>query len=166
VDFTNVIVILTSNLGTDKLARPGGAKIGFGTSGAGGDSRIDQTANDVVNAARKAFPPELWGRMEEHLFFRPLGDDDLANIAALMIKESSERLEAERSMTLQADPEVARYLVKHGCLDPKLGARPLRGAVRRLVEEPLAEAILQGQFQADDCIRVKIEDEKVCFERV
>jgi len=164
VDFTNVIVILTSNLGTDKLARPGGARIGFGAGG--GDSQIDQTANDVISAARRAFPPELWGRMEEHLFFRPLGDDDLAAIAALMIKESSDRLQAERSMTLQADPEVARYLVKQGCLDPKLGARPLRGAIRRLVEEPLAEAILQGHFQSDDKIRVKIEGDKVCFEKI
>jgi ATP-dependent Clp protease ATP-binding subunit ClpA len=69
-------------------------------------------------------------------------------------------------MTLQADPEVARYLVKQGCLDPKLGARPLRGAVRRLVEEPLAEAILQGQFQSDDRIRVRIEGDKVCFEKI
>ncbi len=165
VDFTNVIVILTSNLGTDKLAKPGQAKIGFG-SARSSQAPDDQTAQEVLSAARKHFPPELWGRMEEHLFFRPLNDDDLAAIAALMVKESSERLQAERSMSLQPAPEVARYLVQQGCLDPKLGARPLRGAVRRLVEEPLAEAILQGQFQTDDCIRVTIEDDRVCFEKI
>jgi ATP-dependent Clp protease ATP-binding subunit ClpC len=164
VDFTNVIVILTSNLGTDKLTRPGQAKIGFGSAGTP-EATDDRTAQDVLDVARRHFPPELWGRMEEHLFFRSLGDEDLAAIAALMIKESSERLQAERSMALQPDPEVARYLVRQGCLDPKLGARPLRGAIRRLVEEPLAEAILQGKFQSDDCIRVKIEDGKICFEK-
>jgi ATP-dependent Clp protease ATP-binding subunit ClpC len=164
VDFTNVIVILTSNLGTDKLAGPGQARIGFGPGGSG-IAQDDQTAQDVLSEARKHFPPELWGRMEEHLFFRALHDDDLTAIAALMIKESSDRLQAERSISLQPDPEVARYLVQRGCLDPKLGARPLRGAVRRFVEEPLAEAILQGRFQPDDRIRVKIEGEKVCFER-
>jgi len=165
VDFTNVIVILTSNLGTDKLTKPGQARIGFGPEGST-NAQDDQTAQEVTSEARKHFPPELWGRMEEHLFFRSLGNDDLAAIAALMIKESSERLRAERSITLRPDPEVARHLVQHGCLDPKLGARPLRGAVRRLVEEPLAEAILQGQFQLDDCIRIKIEDQKICFEKI
>jgi ATP-dependent Clp protease ATP-binding subunit ClpC len=165
VDFTNVIVILTSNLGTDKLSKPGPARIGFG-SGGPANAQDDQTAQEVVTAARQHFPPELWGRMDEHLFFHLLGDDDLAAIAALMIKESSDRLQAERNMTLQPDPEVTRHLVQRGCLDPKLGARPLRGAVRRMVEEPLAEAILQGHFQPNDCIRIKVEDEKIRFEKI
>ena len=155
VDFTNTVVVMTSNLGADALGRSGPARIGFGN--ADNVSSAD-VARDVIAAARKHFPPELWGRMDEQLFFRPLAGDDLAAIASLLIKESSARLEGERKMKLIATPKVARHLVREGCPDASLGARPLRSVVRRFIEEPLAESILAGDFGPGDAIEVRIGD--------
>ncbi len=163
VDFTNTVVILTTNLGANKLASRSAAQIGFGTSK---DGNGEQDARDAINNARKHFPPELWGRMEEHLFFRPLTHEDLAAIASIMVKESSSQLEAERGMSLTGNTELSRYLVDEGCQDLSLGARPLRQAVRRLVEEPLAEKILAGKFVRDDQIRATVESGRVQFSHV
>jgi ATP-dependent Clp protease ATP-binding subunit ClpC len=159
VDFTNSVIIMTSNQGADRLGRPGQARIGFGDS----CPPDPDVAREVLSAARKAFPPELWGRMDEHLFFRPLVGDDLASIAALLLRESSARLDRERHIRLTADPAVARFLVERGCPDTSLGARPLRSVVRRLVEEPLADAILQGRFGDGDEIRVSLKGQELGF---
>lgn len=162
VDFTNTVVIMTSNQGSDTLGRPGPQRIGFGNTD--NVSSVD-LARDVLSAARKHFPPELWGRMDEHLFFRPLTGDDLCGIAGLLITESADRLAAERNMHVQAEQAVYRHLVEQGCEDFSLGARPLRSAVRRMIEEPLAEAILAGQFDSGDHILVKLEDSSLVFAR-
>jgi len=160
VDFTNVVVILTSNSGTANLASAGGARIGFGSQ----DSQVDDTiARDSIAQARKAFPPELWGRMDEHLFFRPLTFADLTAIAALLLKESSAQLEAERKIRLQALPGVTHYLVEKGCPNLSLGARPLRAAIRHLIEEPLAEKILGGDFNQGDRITIGISQDNIEF---
>jgi ATP-dependent Clp protease ATP-binding subunit ClpC len=161
VDFTNPVVVLTTNQGSDKLGRPS-AHIGFGDSA----PPPPEVSREVTAAARKGFPPELWGRMDEHLFFRPLAGDDLASIAGLLLRESSARLDKERSIRLAADPAVSRFLVERGCPDTTLGARPLRSAVRRLVEEPLADAILQGKFGRGDEIRVSLAGGELRFSRV
>ncbi|MBN2496545.1 MAG: ATP-dependent Clp protease ATP-binding subunit [Deltaproteobacteria bacterium] len=158
VDFTNAVIICTSNLGSADLARPGGDRIGFG----GG--KAHDPGRDVLARARQALPPELWSRVDEHLFFRPLSADDLTAIATLLVKESSARLAAERGMRLVFDSGLSRHLVEFGCTEIRLGARPLRAAVRRLIEEPLAEAILSGRFTDGQRIRVRLEGEALCFE--
>jgi len=161
VDFTNVVVILTSNLGAAKLASVGAGRIGFGQDKSTGE----QDAREVITAARKAFPPELWGRMDEHLFFRPLDASDLVAIAGLIMKDSALRLESERGITIETTAEVARFLVERGCPDTSLGARPLRGTVRKMVEEPLAEEILSGRFSKGDRIRITTAGEGLGFEK-
>ncbi|HUU03292.1 MAG TPA: ATP-dependent Clp protease ATP-binding subunit [Myxococcota bacterium] len=163
VDFSNVVVILTSNLGSAELASEsrGQARIGFGQA-ATSPSDAEPGAS-VMAAARKAFPAELWGRMEERLFFRPLNNDDLIAIATLMLKESAAQIERERGMHLELDPGVSRHLVEAGCPDLSLGARPLRGVVRKLVEEPLAEAILAHRIESGDQIRVEVKAGNVEF---
>jgi ATP-dependent Clp protease ATP-binding subunit ClpC len=161
VDFTNCVVILTSNLGCEKLGRPEAPRIGFAT----GDVAAELSSG-VMAEVRRSFPPELWSRLEEHLFFRPLDREDLAAIAGLLIKESGSRLQSERGMTLQADANVPRHLVEHGCMDMTLGARPLRAAVRHLIEEPVAEAILAGQFARGDAIHISLKDKEIQFAKV
>jgi ATP-dependent Clp protease ATP-binding subunit ClpC len=162
VDLTNTVIILTSNLGCEKLGRSDFSRIGFGAKA---QAQEPDTSKDAMAAARRSFPPELWGRMDEQLFFRPLDLDDLCSIAALVIKESSTRLEGERGIVLLPEPEVAQHLVEAGCVDPTLGARPLRNAVRRLVEEPVAEAILAGKFGRGDSIRISVQGNHLAFER-
>jgi len=161
VDFTNVVVILTTNLGTQHLNQRAAARIGFS---AASTQRAEDLAKQTLEEARKGFPPELWGRMEEHLFFRPLSTDDLVAIAGLMIKDSAEQLRAERGMSLQIDPLVAHFLVERGCLDATLGARPLRGVIRGWLEEPLSETILSGKFQPGAAIQILAGADRLVFE--
>jgi ATP-dependent Clp protease ATP-binding subunit ClpC len=165
VDFTNTVVVLTSNLGCQALGRPAEARIGFGNADGASRPAAADPAPAVLDAARRAFPPELWGRMDEHLFFRPLSGEDLAAIAALMLRESSARLAEERKIRIEAGPEVASFLAREGCPDLTLGARPLRAALRRLVEEPLAEGILAGRFVSGDTVKIAADPGGLRFEK-
>ena len=109
-------------------------------------------------AARQALPPELWNRIDERLPFRPLSQDEVARIATLMLEGSSRRLATEKGIEYVADREVVELLLKSGGFDPKLGARPMRQVVQRLVEAPLAERILAGEFMTGDRVRVQVLD--------
>jgi ATP-dependent Clp protease ATP-binding subunit ClpC len=108
----------------------------------------------VLEAARGAVPPELWNRLDERLVFEPLSREDVARVARLLLAESSRRLEAERKIRFTATDAALAHLLDHGGWDPALGARPMRSAVQRLVEAPLAEKILAGEFAAGDEVRV------------
>ncbi|HET9551979.1 MAG TPA: ATP-dependent Clp protease ATP-binding subunit, partial [Anaeromyxobacteraceae bacterium] len=89
----------------------------------------------------------------------------VARVAALLLAESAARLHGERRIRYAAAPEVVAFLVEHGGFDPALGARPMRGAVQRLVEAPLAERILAGEFGPGDEVRVEVADGALRFER-
>jgi ATP-dependent Clp protease ATP-binding subunit ClpC len=162
VDFTNTVVIMTTNLGAEALGRPNSARIGFGQKTQPATSQ----AKDVLGIARQGFPPELWGRMDEHLYFRQLTSEDLVAIAALVLKDSLARLEKERDIRVTPDPIVASHIVESSCQDHSLGARPIRAAIRRFLEEPLAEAILQKRFTSGDRIRVSLSNNSLRFSLV
>ena len=158
VDFSNTVVVLTSNLGADAFSgvRP---RVGFSaTDGRAGDAR------GAVAAARKALPAELWNRLDDRLGFRPLEPEELCRIARLLLDDSSRRLASERGIAYAVDQAAVEMLVGSG-LDPALGARPLRQAVERLVEGPLAEAILAGKFTPGDRVRVTAEGKGLRFRR-
>jgi ATP-dependent Clp protease ATP-binding subunit ClpC len=158
VDFSNTVVVLTSNLGADAFGtvRP---RVGFG-----GASNGATDADGALSAARKALPPELWNRLDDRLAFRPLQPAELARIAKLLLDGSSRRLAAERGIAFAADDKAVDVLLASG-LDPSLGARPVRQAVERLVEGPLAEAILLGKFGPGDRVRVSAHAGAVTFRR-
>ena len=158
VDFSNTVVVLTSNLGADAFGsvRP---RVGFGSGG--GDT---SDAEGAVGAARKALPPELWNRLDDRLAFRPLQPAELGRIAQRLLDESSRRLANERGIAFAADARAVEVLLASD-LDPTLGARPVRRAVERLVEGPLAEAILQGDFGPGDRIRVSAQGGALTFRR-
>ncbi len=158
VDFSNTVVVLTSNLGAEAFAsvRP---RVGFG-----GSSDAASDMEGAVAAARKALPPELWNRLDDRLAFRPLQPAELGRIARLLLDESSRRLAAERGIAFAADERAIEALLQSG-LDPTLGARPVRRAVERLVEGPLAEAILQGDFGPGDRVRVSADGGALTFRR-
>ena len=90
----------------------------------------------------------------------------MARIAALLLRQSSERLDAERRIRYLAGDEVVEHLLDHGGFDPALGARPMRGAVQRLVEAPLAERILAGEFVPGDELEVAVESGALAFRRI
>jgi ATP-dependent Clp protease ATP-binding subunit ClpC len=158
VDFCNTAVVLTSNLGGLEATRASSGVVGFGAC-AQSSTREEQ----ALAAARAALPPELWNRLDERIFFPPLGRGEVKRIAAHLLAQSSARLFAERKILFTADEEVAEHLLDHGGYDPALGARPMRGAVQRLVEAPLAERILTRSLEPGERVRVVVADGELRF---
>jgi ATP-dependent Clp protease ATP-binding subunit ClpC len=160
VDFSNTVVVLTTNLGGGEATRTSAPAMGFGAA-----ERAAPPGARVLEAARGAIPPELWNRLDERLVFPALTRDDVARVAVLLLGESAARLHGERRIRYRAAPEVAAFLLEHGGWDPQLGARPMRGAVQRLVEAPLAARILAGEFVAGDEVSVEVAGEELRFGR-
>jgi len=160
VDFGSTVVVLTSNLGGAEATRASSGVMGFG-AGAKGPSREDQ----ALSTGRAALPPELWNRLDERLFLGPLSREDVSRIARLLLAESSSRLEAERKIRFSAGDDAVALLLEQGGFDAALGARPMRGAIQRLVEAPLAEKILAGDFGPGDHVRVAAASGTLRFAR-
>lgn len=139
--FSNTVVILTSNLGAEYLTRP--RLLGFSQDGTAGDAKAA-----VMAVLRQRLRPELLGRIEETVLFHPLGAEELCAIAAKLLGEVADRLK-EQEITVEFDPSVAERLAREA-KSPEYGARPLRRALRTLVEDPLTEALLAGQLLPGD----------------
>jgi ATP-dependent Clp protease ATP-binding subunit ClpC len=159
VDFSNTVVILTTNLGAEAFNAKGKA-MGFGAAAA---APAEET--QAADVARKALPPELWNRIDERCAFRPLKEIEVAKIAHLLLVESSQRLSNEKGITYRASDGVVEHLLKSGGFDPSLGARPMRQTVQRLVEGPLAERILAGDFAHGDLVRIEFAGGQLHFVR-
>jgi ATP-dependent Clp protease ATP-binding subunit ClpC len=160
IDFSNAVLVMTTNLGGDAFTRRA-RTVGFGAE-ATDDARAPDAARD---AARGALPPELWNRIDERLVFRPLAETHVARIAELLLEESSRRLATEKGIEFVVTREVVAHLLRSGGFDPALGARPMRQTVQRLVEGPLAERILAGDFSTGDRIRVDLRSGELSFRR-
>lgn len=148
VDFRHTVVVMTSNLGAELYASRGTTRsIGFGASRA---AAHDDLAGAVLAAARAALPPELWNRIDEPLVFGPLTRDEVAEVAQRMLAQSLALLSREQGVVVRACPSVVEFLLEGGGYDAALGARPMRRALSRLVEAPLAEAVLRGTLRRGD----------------
>ena len=158
-DFTNSVVILTSNLGSKDATSPK-TSVGFGRS----DEDSGGRAENVKETARRLIEPELWNRIDEVLVFEPLTSEQIERIAHLKLHESSRRLLDEKGIAYACSPAVVDFLIEHGGFDPELGARPLRRALERYVEGPIAELILEGAVNAPAEIQVDVEDGELVFE--
>ncbi len=110
-------------------------------------------------------PPELWNRLDERICLSGLSREDVASVARLILADSSRRLEAERRIRFTASGGAVSFLLDHGGWDPSLGARPMRAAVQRLVEAPLAERILAGEFGPGDAVLVDADGAGLRFAR-
>jgi ATP-dependent Clp protease ATP-binding subunit ClpC len=160
IDFSNTVVVLTSNLGAEALG-PGPRAVGFGAH-----ASPEGSVEGAEAAARRAIPPELWNRIDERLVFPPLAKDDIGRIGALLLEDSSRRLHGEKGISFRADAQVVEHLVDQGGYDAKLGARPMRQAVQRFIEGPLAEKILAGEFIPGDRVRIDVDQRALRFRRV
>ncbi|MFO0679065.1 MAG: ATP-dependent Clp protease ATP-binding subunit [Polyangiaceae bacterium] len=160
VDFTNTVILLTSNLGSD-VSVPSGAKgrIGFGAVRGATEREVAAYSQKVVASARAALPPELYNRLDEVLSFAPLTRDDVSEVARRMLAILGTELEAARGIHLDFGDGAIRALLDHGGFDPELGARPMRRAIGRLVEAPIAEMILQGEVRRGDTLLVDVASE-------
>jgi ATP-dependent Clp protease ATP-binding subunit ClpC len=164
VDFTNVVVAMTSNLGAE-VARPTPARsrIGFGAR-EGGDGRAYDDA--LCAAARAALPPELYNRIDEVLAFAPLSRGDVAEVARRMLRALGQELERARGVELDVSDAAIDALLDSGGFDAELGARPMRRAIGRLVEAPIAEMILRGELEHSDVARVDAQNGRVGVDAV
>jgi len=155
VDFRNVIVIMTSNLGTADFERQA---IGFARGEQSGEAEM---RTRIEAELKRTFRPELLNRLDDVIIFRPLTREQLYSIVALMLKETQQRL-AERSVMLEVGEEARAWLSKVG-YDPVFGARPLRRAIERHLENPLSTKLLAGEIVAGDRVRVEVENDSLAF---
>ena len=149
VDFRNTVIIMTSNLGTEGLQK---ATFGFRTDSSERTTEEERLRSSVNDALRRAFRPELLNRIDEILVFHPLTQDQIVQIVGLMVKEVQSRLK-DQEITFELTPEASRWLAKEG-FDPVFGARPLRRAVQRHLENTLSKRILGGELHPGDHILV------------
>jgi ATP-dependent Clp protease ATP-binding subunit ClpC len=163
VDFTNVVIVMTSNLGVEATRPTQRSRIGFGPKT---ERDIQAYAEAVCGAARHALPPELYNRIDEVIAFAPLGRSDVAEIARRMLRALGEDLDAARGVRLDATDAVVQVLLNEGGFDEEFGARPMRRAIGRLIEAPIAEMLLRGELDRGDVALVEVESEKIIIDRV
>ncbi len=158
VDFRNTVVILTSNLGFDAAHK--GAGLGFG-SGMGEGADEAGFRNRMLEEAKRAFKPELLNRFDDMIVFRRLDRSDVSKILTLELSKVRERL-AAKGKRIELTRSAREFLVEKG-FDEASGARPLRRAVERYIEDPLAEEILKGTLGDGKKIEVKRKDDALVF---
>lgn len=156
-DFTNTVLVLTSNLGAN-VATSSQRKVGFRSQGT--DEKEERRVA-VVQAARSALPPELYNRIDEVLVFAALARESVMKIGRLMVEQLAREVFETRGIELVVSDEALGLILDAGGYDPELGARPLRRQLARLVEAPLAEAILDGRASAGDLYQVTIVGEEL-----
>src|SRR4051812_22463593 len=144
VNFKDAVIVMTSNVGSHVISQ-----FGEDSDDTAGYERMKSA---VTDALRATFRPEFLNRIDEVIVFHPLGDEELARIVELLVADLRRRL-SDHDLTLELTPAALALIGREGH-DPQFGARPLKRSVQRLVENPLARALLQGQFPAGATISV------------
>ena len=160
VDFTNTVVVMTSNLGAAEVAALRSARsVGFARS----SPSASPTGDAVIAAARAALPPELYNRIDEVLSYEPLTREDVAEIARRLLDALAASL-GQRGIRMQVEPAVIDVLLASGGFDGSLGARPMKRAIGRLIEAPLAEMILRREVDDGGVALVGVEDGEIAID--
>jgi ATP-dependent Clp protease ATP-binding subunit ClpC len=154
INFRNTIILLTSNVGAETIRKS--TTMGF--SPISDEASYDKMKEKILDEAKKAFRPEFLNRLDDIIVFRSLTKPDLVEILDLEIEKVVERLKGKQ-MTIQLDEKAKDFLVEKGH-DTNYGARPMRRAVERFLEDPLAEEILKGQLIPNETVQVTVGDEK------
>ena len=139
VDFKNTIIIMTSNLGARFLEKR--SPMGFSAPSAGNQKVEDQVMSEV----KKAFNPEFLNRLDETILFTSLSDEDLLQIMSLLADQINKNLE-NKQIKIKLGQDAAKYILEKTCTDRSYGARPLRRALQKYIEDPLSEALIQGSL--------------------
>ena len=159
VDFKNTVIIMTSNAGAFKLQPQKTNTMGFAVNE---DKQIKQNAKKIVmDEVKRQFKPEFLNRIDEIIIFEPLTDKELTQIVTLLLNDVQKRL-AEMDIELIIKDEVKSYLLKHGT-DTIYGARPLKRAVQRYLQDPLAEQLLQKSIKSMQKIIVDCVEDNLTF---
>ena len=159
VDFSNTVVIMTSNIGT-KYASQGGA-LGFVRSREGESEDVREAQRQIKASLKKTFRPEFLNRIDEVIIFHTLTREHVLQIVNLQMKEIESRL-AEQGLSIELTDAAREWLANEG-YDPQFGARPLRRTLQRRVENPLALRLLKGEFASGDVVVVDAGEEGLVF---
>ena len=162
VDFRNTVIIMTSNLGAKALHK-NSPELGF-LAAKKSDSNVDENKGidfkeakkSVMDAVKRHFRPEFLNRIDEMIVFHPLTEEDLKEIVTILMSDVTKRLE-ERDLQLEISPEAMQLLVKEGS-DFTMGARPLKRAIQRLIEDPVSDLILKGDAKEGKIIKADAKD--------
>jgi ATP-dependent Clp protease ATP-binding subunit ClpC len=161
VDFRNTIIIMTSNVGAREIAQ--GTPIGF----SGADSKAGlsdkEINNRVMTEMKKLFRPEFLNRIDDIIVFKSLTKDQIAQIVELMVADLRERL-IEQGMSINLTEAARNFIAEEGT-DAAFGARPLRRAIQRILEDPISEQVLEGRWKSGDIIEADYNGDDVVFER-
>ena len=165
VDFKNTIIVMTSNVGAKNITADA-ARLGFDGSEKGEkeseEVRFDRIRDAVMADLKRTFRPEFLNRIDEIIVFRQLTEDNIRQIARRMLDVTGARM-AQQGITLAADDDAVAELARDG-FDPQYGARPLRRAIQSMVEDAVAEKMLEGQLKSGDTAHVRLRDGKVVIE--
>ena len=160
VDFRNTVIIMTSNLGTEDVAREA---IGF-TNSIASETEAERRRVNVENALKKTFRPEFLNRIDEIIIFDPLSEGDIDRIVDLMVVEVGDRV-AETGVTIQLTSAASSWLAKEG-FDRVFGARPLRRVIQRHIENALSKRILSGEFSDGSIVELDAGEDGLVFNQV
>jgi ATP-dependent Clp protease ATP-binding subunit ClpC len=158
VNFKNTVLIMTSNLGAQQIG--GKANLGFARDDAA--EAHDRMRNTVMDEVKRAFNPEFLNRVDEIIVFHSLGRKEIEEIVRILLRDVQDRL-ADHELEIQLTPSAVTLLVEQG-FNPRMGARPLRRAIQRLVEDPLAEFVLAGKLPAGRVVRIGRKADELTFD--
>lgn len=165
VDFRNTVIIMTSNLGAKALHK-NSSELGFlaskkSESSTNQSNSIDfkEAKKSVMDAVKRHFRPEFLNRIDEMIVFHPLTEEDLKHIVSILMSDVTKRLK-ERELQLEITSEAMQLLVKEGS-DFTMGARPLKRAIQRLIEDPVSDLILKGDAIEGKTIKVDVKDNEI-----
>ncbi|MEL6494568.1 MAG: ATP-dependent Clp protease ATP-binding subunit [Cyanobacteria bacterium J06623_7] len=156
VSFKNTVIIMTSNIGS-KVIEKGGSGLGFEFSGDKDEAQYNRIKDLVNQELKNYFRPEFINRLDEVIVFRQLTRPEVRQIATILLQEISNRLEEQREITIGVTTAFEDKVIEEG-FDPSYGARPLRRAIMRLLEDSLAEAILSGRVNDGDNALVDLDE--------
>ena len=162
VDFRNAVLIMTSNVGSEMIANRG--TLGFSDQDIDSEESYQDMKDRVTGEVHKVFRPEFLNRLDDLIVFHQLTRKQVRQIAELMLSELKKRLDEEHSISLTLDKKANDLLVERG-YDPDYGARPMRRAIERMIENRISELILEGTFSDGSAIRVSVDGEEMSFTR-
>ena len=157
IDFKNAIIIMTSNIGARFLEKRG--SMGFRGEKDTNAHRSEELINKEV---KRIFNPEFLNRIDEIILFESLTDSDLEEIAGLLVGMTNE-LMRHKKLSIVLQPEARKWIVRKTCLDRSYGARPLRRAIQKYIEDPLSEAIIQNQIKPDSVLEIYVDNDSLHY---
>ncbi|MFQ5723730.1 MAG: AAA family ATPase, partial [Terriglobia bacterium] len=161
VDFKNTIVIMTSNIGARHLQKR--SSLGFTSPS---EEQAEQKVQEMINSeVKRVFNPEFLNRLDEVIIFNALSDPDLLRIIDLLVDQINQTV-AHRNVSLQMSAQARNWILEKTCPDRSYGARPLRRALQKYLEDPLSEGLITGQVQAPATLEVIVENDRLGFRSV